>query len=85
MSQQLTLEVPDEVYQALADEAATAGKTVAEVAGERLAKPPATKPGSGLLAMAGTFDFGEITDLSTRHHEYLGQSLADEMRGNHDR
>lgn len=55
VSQQLTVELPDHVYQSLADEAATAGKTVAEVAGERLAHGPPPF-GSRLRKWAGSAD-----------------------------
>lgn len=72
MSQQLTLEVPDEVYRSLADEAATAGKTVAEVAGERLARKPAVF-GSRLRKWAGSADSG-MTDSASRVEEYLGRA-----------
>lgn len=78
MSQTLTLDVPDEVYQALAAEAAASGKSVTEVAADRLVTPPPSpvKPGELLLKHAGTFDLGP-GDVSIRHHEYLGQSYMD--------
>ena len=85
MSQTLTLDVPDEVYQALAAEAAAAGKSVTQVAGDRLAVTPppasvAVKPGELLLKHAGTFDLGP-GDVAERHHEYLSQAHLDTHEG----
>lgn len=81
MSHQLTLEVPDEVYQSLADEAATAGKTVAEVAGERLAQAtPTAKPGDLLRSICGIIETGP-TDGSIRVDEYLGQAHLEQLQG----
>lgn len=77
MSQTLTLDVPDDVYAGLAAEATASGKSVAEVAGDRLA---IGRPGDLLLRNAGTFDLGP-DDVSTRHHDYLSQAHLDPHDG----
>ena len=80
MSQQLTLEVPDEVYQSLADEASAAGKTVAEVAGDRLSQAAGAKPGDLLRSICGIVDTGP-TDGSVRADEYLGRAYLEQLEG----
>ena len=80
MTHQLTLELTDEEYQPLARQAEATGRTVEAVAKECLAAVvPAGTPGSRLRRWAGAFDSG-LPDVATRHHEYLGQAIHDELR-----
>jgi hypothetical protein len=84
MTHQLTLEVPDEVYQPLLHKAQVMGQTVEAVARACLAESVGSvAPGSRLRKWAGAFASG-IPDVATRHHEYLGQALYDELRGKQD-
>ena len=73
MSQPLTLDVPDEVYQSLAAEAASTGKTLEQVAGGRLSGPPPLGP--LISRWAGTADSG-LPDLASRVDEYVGRAAA---------
>ncbi len=68
MSQTLTVDVSDEVYAGLAAEATARGKSVTEVAGDRLAAPPAGR----FLRWAGSADSG-LPDLATRVDEFVGR------------
>jgi len=79
MTHQLTLEVPDEIYQPLLQKAQVMGQTVEAVAGACLAESVGNAvPGSRLRKWAGAFA-SDISDVATRHHEYLGQALYDEL------
>jgi hypothetical protein len=60
------------------------GQTVETTAAACLAESlRSAAPGSRLRRWAGAFDSG-VTDAATRHHDYMGQALADELRGNKD-
>jgi hypothetical protein len=84
MVHRLTLEIPDEVYQPLWQKAQATGQTVEAVVQSCLAESLRTgEPGSRLLRWAGAFDSG-LPDVATRHHDYLGQALYDELQGKKD-
>ena len=77
MSRTITLEVPDEVFASLTAEAAASGKSVVQVAADRLAPPPpAVKPGDRLRAIRGIITHGP-GDLSARMDEYLGRGYLE--------
>lgn len=79
MTHQLTLEVPDEIYQPLLQRAQATGQTVEAVATERLAESlRGTAPGSRLRPLAG-FWASNVPDAGLRHDDYLGQSLFEEL------
>jgi hypothetical protein len=84
MTHQLTLEIPEEVYQPLLQQARASGQTIEEVVQACLATSvQGAAPGSRLRRWAGAFASG-VTDAATRHHEYLGQALDDELQGKKD-
>jgi hypothetical protein len=84
MTHQITIELPDEVYQPLVQRAQATGDSVEKLAGDVLAESVQMEvPGSRLRKWAGAFSSG-ITDAATRHHEYLGDALAEELRGKKD-
>jgi hypothetical protein len=79
MTHQLTLELPDEVYQPLVQKAQATGQTVAAVAQECLSQALTRKAGYGRLRRwAGALASG-VPDAGVRHDEYLGQALYDEL------
>ena len=79
MTHQLTLEVPDEIYQPLLQKAQVTGQTVEAVAGACLAASVENgAPGSRLRKWAG-FWASNVPDAGVRHDEYLGQALYDEL------
>ena len=83
MTHQLTLEIADEIYQPLAEKAKATGQSVEAVVRDCLAASVNLAPGSLLGRWAGAFSSG-VPDAGTRHHEYLGQVLYDEMQGKKD-
>ena len=84
MTHQLTLEIPDEVYQPLLQKAQATGQSVEAMARACLADfVQSVAPGSRLRAWAGAFASG-LPDSATRHHDYLGQALYEELQGNKD-
>jgi len=77
---QLTLDLPDEVYQPLVQKAQATGQTVEAVASDCLTDSvQQLTPGSRLRRWAGALDSG-LSDLAARHHDYLGEALRDELR-----
>jgi hypothetical protein len=79
MTHQLTLQVPDEVFQPLLQKAQVMGQTVETVASAYLAESVAIDaPGSRLRKWAG-FWASNVPDAGVRHDEYLGQALYDEL------
>jgi hypothetical protein len=73
MIHQVTLELPDSIFKPLAEIAAASGQTVADVAQSKLAEGlRADVPGQRLGKWAGAADSGH-SDISTRHHDYLGE------------
>lgn len=81
MTHQLTIEVPDDVFQPLVERAQAAGQSPEAVALNLVSegvRPPA--PGSRLLKWAGAFQ-SDVTDAAERHDYYIGQRLYDEMQG----
>lgn len=84
MTHQITLEIPDEVYQPLLQKAQATGQAVEAVASACLAESLQKElPGSRLRRWAGAFASG-LPDAATRHHDYLGQALQDELQGKSD-
>jgi len=81
VTHQLTLEIPDEVYQPLLQEAKEKGQSVEAVAQECVAEAVRKRvPENAHRRWIGAFE-SEVPDAAERHHEYLGQALHDEMQG----
>jgi hypothetical protein len=80
MTHEITLEVPDEIYQPLLKRAQEQGQTIETVARECLAASVNVAPGSLLGRWIGAFE-SDVPDAAERHHEYLGQALHEEMQG----
>jgi hypothetical protein len=79
MTHQLTIDVPDDVYQPLLQKAQATGRTVEAVAKESLAESiRAAAPGSRLQPLAGLWA-SNVPDAAMRHDEYLGQALFEEL------
>jgi hypothetical protein len=79
MAKTLTLEIPDDVYEPILKRAAQIGQTPEQIISqwiENAVKQATTDP---LLQLAGAFE-SEVSDISERHDEYIGQSL----RSNHE-
>ncbi len=78
MSQPLTIEIPEAVYQSLQQRAKQLGKTPEVVATECIVTSMGSTDDS-LLRWAGALDV-QPNDVAERHDHYLGRSLADELR-----
>ncbi len=80
MTHPLTIEVPDEAYQRLVEQARATGRSPESLACDfvvQAVKPKGMSP--ELLRWAGAIDSG-ITDLADRHDDYLGQAQYDVLR-----
>jgi len=78
MDHTLKLEVPEELYERLLQEARRAGRTPEEVAADWLRASGGTRADDRLLQLAGSFEF-DVQDVSERHDHYLGQALIQEL------
>jgi hypothetical protein len=80
MGQRLVLELPDEIYGALAETAQRAGSTPENLAiawlmavGRHAARDPVEQFIGALPS--------NVADWAERHDHYLGQALSEELRG----
>ena len=80
MGHVLTIEIPDHVYEPLVKRAEQVGKTPEEIVMEWVAHAGPLLIDDPLLQLAGTFA-SNLTDVSARHDDYLGQNLLKELRG----
>ena len=79
MTHQITLAVPDEVYQPLLRHAHETGQPLEFIAGACIAEAvSAFTPGGRLRRWTGAWA-SNVPDASLRHDEYLGQALSDEL------
>lgn len=75
----MTLEVPDDVYQTLANIARLTGQPPEEVAAQLLASAAKRFADDPAAHFIGAFDSGGL-DWADQHDKYIGQTLAEEMR-----
>jgi len=75
MATALTVQIPDHIYEPLRQRAKQAGRLPEQIVSEwiedivkRLTKD------DRLLQLAGAFE-SDVTDVSSRHDDYIGQSL----------
>lgn len=81
MTHSLTLEIPESVYQSLAEKASKNGKKIEEIALEKLANGDGSSINEDPLdKFIGAFESG-IPDLAANHDKYIGEALMREMRG----
>ncbi len=83
MGHTLILEVPEEVYQPLIKKAQRVGQTPEKVVLEWLTNAVKPLTDDPLLQLAGVFD-SEVTDISEKHDEYIGQGLMHKLRGSNN-
>ena len=83
MSRTITLEIPEETYEAIEMQAESKGLEPIQIVMEwlseaiRQAQIAAEDP---LEALIGTLEC-EVTDVAEHHDYYVGQALAKELRG----
>jgi len=80
MTHSLLLEVPENIYQPLAEEAEAKGRRVEDVALERLANGEAKTVDDPFEKFIGAFDSRGM-NWAEKHDEYLGENLKRELRG----
>ena len=80
MGHTLTLDIPNEVYMPLLQQAQQAGKTPEEAVLAWLTSTVQRLIDDPLLQLAGRFA-SPVTDVSDRHDAYIGQSLKEELHG----
>ena len=81
MGHALTLEeIPDDIYDLLLKSAKQAGKTPEAIVLEWLSNVAQRLTDDPLLQLAGIFE-SNLTDVSDRHDDYIGQGLLEELRG----
>lgn len=83
MGHTLTLEIPEDVFESLQKIAKQTGRTPEEIILQSVATHARQVADDPLDKWIGAFDSG-LPDLGTRHHEYVGQSLLEEMRQSDD-
>jgi hypothetical protein len=84
MSHELTLDLPEEIYLPLLRQAEEAGQPLEALIRDYLAQAARASSPPGLLRRwAGAFA-SDVPDAATRHHEYLGETLHDELLGKPD-
>ena len=84
MARQITLAIPDEIYQSLHQRAQELGRSLEEAAADCLAQVlQSPAPGDRLRPWIGAWASG-VPDASIRHDDYLGEALHDELRDHRD-
>ena len=83
MTHSLVLEVPENIYQPLAEEAEAKGRKVEEIALEKLAKHESAQIEDPLDKFVGAFK-SDVPDWADNHDKYLGENLMREMRGENE-
>lgn len=80
MTHLLTLEIPEKVYNALAENASKRGREIEEVAIERLSDDWPEISDDPFEKCIGSLHT-DILDWADNHNKYIGESLDREMRG----
>lgn len=83
MPQTITISLPDEVYEHLAQWTRQIGQTPEHWIAAWISRSVQETLQDPLIQLAGTIE-SDVTDVSERHDEYLGQAILDEMRGGQD-
>ncbi len=78
MSISLTISIPDLVLARLQERAVAEGTSPEVIAAIELATPKRPEGYGKIRRLAGTLTYSE-PDVATRHHEILGDALADEL------
>ena len=79
----LTVELEDELYEAMSHLAQQAGTTPEALGSQCIARAMELVEQDPLLALAGTLECN-VTDVGERHDYYIGQALYAEMQKSGD-
>lgn len=83
MTHSIVLEVPESIYQPIAEEARAEGRKVEEIALERLAVKKTNPTADPLDEFVGAFR-SDVSDWADNHDKYIGENLVGEMRGENE-
>ncbi len=75
MTHSITLEIPEDIYKPIAEEAKAEGRKIEEIALERRAKGSLKQEKDPLDEFVGIIQ-GDIPDWAENHDKYLGEDLA---------
>jgi hypothetical protein len=75
----LTLELPDDIYEPLLDKAKRSSSTLEALLTQLAAKAVQPMPEDPLLKLLGSIG-SDVSDVSSRHDDYLGRSLHETSR-----
>lgn len=78
MTHSLTLEIPEDIYKPIAEEAKAEGRKVEEIALERLAKGNSKMEKDPLDEFVGVIQ-SDVPDWADNHDKYLGEELAKDL------
>ena len=74
----LTLEISEELYQALQELASRQGQSAEVLGGTWLSATVERVANDPLMRLAGSFDSG-VPDLAARHDHYINRHLTEEL------
>lgn len=83
MTHSLTLEIPENIYQPLAEEAEAKGRKIEEIALAKLAKDEPELMDDPFEKFIGSFR-SDVPDWADNHDKYLGENLMRELRGENE-
>ena len=84
MSATLTISIPEHVLARLQERATAEGTSPEVVAASELATPIRPEGYGKIRRLAGSLTYSE-PNVATRHHDILGEALADELRSQVDK
>jgi hypothetical protein len=76
MSQTLSIEIPNDIYQTVIQTANRLGQSPEAIVSQWIVTQHQTQPADPLNAFIGAFS-SEIPDWTSRHDEYLGAALLE--------
>ncbi len=81
MTHSLTIEVPENIYRGIVNEAESKKRKVEDIALERLAKDTPPPIDDSLDNFVGAFS-SDVPDWTEKHDEYIGEKLAEDLKVN---
>jgi hypothetical protein len=76
MSQTLSIEIPNDIYQTVIQTANRLGQSPEAIVSQWIVTQHQTQPADPLYAFIGAFN-SDIPDWTSRHDEYLGAALLE--------
>ncbi len=79
MTHSITLEIPENIYRTLDEEAKSKGRKVEEIALEKLRNGESTETEDPLDKFVGAFR-SDVPDWAENHDKYIGEELAKDLK-----